>query len=456
MECPICTNTTNVFSVSTRCLHGACKDCIVKLSHASCHICRDPHGATRIDINATDYDALLGVDEAPRIEPFDVLFSDKYKATYEAFKNIISSKWENSANYTFSSVCGVCILLSQSKVDITLLTLFYACAPITRTTVLDAMTCMSMLYGLRKCNTFLTPIGTFFHFFMNHCTTPRGILDGDQSDISDFVTKIMHALVYDVPEVDALSNFITTVLTSEAIVDCPCNEAQLALETVCGRRQEDEEDNDGQLPFVPDEADEQLTAPVVWANSYKWEKCSTNKKDIRGEGDEDISSVNYFTAFTDCSVCNEMMNYALHDRLKDMDRQIQFNRKCMNVATAISVVCDSFKRKADIEDMINHYTDPICELNRHKFIHFYSLVKQPHSLIGKSGVPTHLLSELFSSKRSHVCPTFHLACFSHKLISADESQLKKTKRDSIQKWAHKIIRRHRQTVVRITERKIKK
>jgi hypothetical protein len=448
MECPICTCETEIVSVSTRCLHGTCKDCAQKLSDKPCYYCRDPTGAARVELNSDDYEAFLAADGPPRVDPFDVLFTAKYRATYETFRTIISGRWEAAATHTFSSVCGPC-LLSQSapEVDTTLLTLFYACSPITRTTVLDAMTCLSMLYGLRRCTNLLTPIGTYFHFFMNHCTTVRGVAEDDQSAVCDFVTKIMHALVYDVPEVDALSNFITTNLTSEACATCPCNESQRALDTISGRNDgtstssssssKDVDDEEGLFPFVPDDAGGQLNEPVIWANSYKWSPQGGKEEDEA----EDDAAVNFFSAFTDCPICDEMMDNAANERLRDMDRDITFKRKFMNVATAVSVVCSPMG-KTYTDSMIKHYTEPACELNRLKFIHFYSLVKQPHSLTGNSGAPAHLLSEIFSSKLSHVCPTYHLACFSHQIVSADESQLKKTKRDSIQKWSHKILKRH--------------
>lgn len=448
MECPICLNKTDTISMSSRCLHGTCKDCSEKLRNKSCYYCRDTPNPKRIDLNASIYEAFI-VNESPtQIEPFDVLFGTKYRETYNTIKKVISSKWNAVSTHTFSTVCGVCLLShAVPEVDLTLLTLFYSCSPITQTTVMDAMVCTAMLYGLRRSINVITPIGVYFHFFLNHCTAVRGVNEEDQSHVCDFVTKIMHALVYDVPEVDALSNFINTN-PSDATSRCPCNTAQKSLDAISGKSElGDDKEDEGGAPFVPDGIARKLREPVVWANSYKWKQIDSGVNNVDTIDD---STVNFFSVFSDCVICNEMMDSECHARLRDLDRAICFKRNFMNVATAVSVVCQS-EGKTYTANMIKHYTDPGCELNRLKFIHFYSLVKQPHSLMGKSAAPAHLLSELFSSKRSHVCPTYHLACFSYQIISADDSQLKKTKRDSIQKWAHKIIKRHTQAVAVIPD-----
>ena len=461
MECPVCVSETEIMSISSSCLHGACSKCVTRLRDKPCYYCRDLPGAGRITMKATDYDLFLNKDEdkllLPSVDPFDVLFGDKYADTYKTFRNIIASKWKAAANQKYNLVCGPCMLAKKyPQVDTTLLTLFYACSPITRRTILDVMVCLCLLYGLRRCNNMLTPIGVYFHFFLNHCTTARGVSEEDQSEVCDFVSNIMHALVYDVPEVDALANFISTNLTSESAAKCACNESQRALDALSGRKEMTDKDSSDFAPFVPSggNADKrQLAAaaaappPAMWANSFKWTQQHTECHQSRNDNDDDASAVNFFTIFTDCEVCDEMMDHANHARLNDMDRDIQLKRRYMNIATAVNVVCCS-QSKGYADSLIKHYTQKACELNRLKFINFYSLVKQPHSFTGKTGgVASHLMSELFSSKMSHLCPTYHLACFSHQVIEFDTSASKKTKKEGIQKWAMKVIRRHRQPTI---------
>ena len=389
-----------------------------------------------MDMSAEAYGLFLS-EKGPAVrgaDHFEILLGEKYKDTYETFKKIIFGKWSAAATHTYSPTCGPCMLAkSAPEVDPTLLTLFYACAPVTRKTVLDAMVCLSMLYGLRRCCNLVSPLGVYFHFFMHHCATSRGAGEEDQSEVCDFVTRVMHSFVYDVPEVDAMALFINTNLTTESTTACTCNEAQKALDAISGRREVEEETAYG--PFMPDFSQQHPGAPVAgWANSYKWGGGSED-----GSTADDDSVVDFFSIFTDCRICDEMVDYRSHERLRSEDKAIALNREFMNVSTAVSVACQPSGR--DYTDwMIRHYTDAACGLNRLKFINFYSLVKQPQSL--KSGAASHLLSELFSSKRSYLCPVYHLACLSHRILSAEESLQKKTKKESVQKWAHKVLKRH--------------
>lgn len=445
---------TDEMVVSTRCLHGTCKDCRERLTGKPCYYCRDPSGGVTFEsIPHGDYrEFILNEGRRPAVQPFDVLFGSKHRHTYEMVREMLRTKW-SSVNYPFSRVCRVCTLTQQyPEVDITLLGLFYACSTITKTTVLDAMTSLCMLYGLQV-SAKVSPKDVYFHFFLNHCATKRAVAESDQTGVSDFVTKVMHALTYDVPEIDAMANFIS-ILPSDAYGQCKCNSAQKSLATISGRSnvttevKQEEEDDDGMCPFVPD-GHESMNERVGWDNSYKW--SHGKKPDEKDKDSNDETKVDCLSIFSDCTICNMLMDYRAYPDLNDMDELIQMRRKYMNVETAVTVVCTERQRtnKKFIDNMIKHYTNPQCKLNKLRFIYFYSLVKQPSSLMSGSAA-LHLFNELFCSKHSYLCPTYHLACFSDCLIKADSSQLKKTKRDTIQKWATKVIRRHTHTAMRMT------
>ena len=422
----------------------------LKKDKPCCYYCRGPVNKIQT-ISVEAYQSFVTNEGLPDVHPFEVLFGLKYRRLYELFRDSLNAKWTKVVDHSFNKVCRVCTLLFKNRwVDVTLLSLFYACSIITRTSVLDAMTCLGMLFGLRSVAQ-ISPKDVYFHFFLNHCSTGRAVGETDHSGVSDFVTSIMHALTYDVPEIDAMASFINT-MAADGSNNCGCNEAQVALSTISGKfervsttnrkeeEEEEEEDDDGMSPFVPEEHTSVLEK-IGWDNSYKWVKkdASSDKE----EEEKEEASVDCLSVFSDCRVCDSMMDYTAYNDLKEMDDQIQLQRKFLNVETAVSVVCAK-KNKTDqtfVANMTKHYTSRQCELNRLKFIHFYSLVKQPSSL--KSGpAALHLFRELFGSKRSYLCPTYHLACFSDCIVNADSSQMKKTKRETIQRWATKIFQRH--------------
>ena len=429
--------------MSTRCFHGTCTDCRKRLEGKPCYYCRDPpQGAEFKRLPSEDYHNIVLNENRPEVRAFDILFGSKHRCTYEVIRDMLRTKWSSVADNDFSKVCRVCMLKQRHpEVDITLLALFYACSTITQTTILDAMTSLCMLYGLRVCAK-VAPKDVFFHFFLNHCTTERAADEDDQSEVSDFVIKVMHALTNDVPEIDTMASFIS-ILPSDALAQCKCNAAQKSLETISGKRltTPEKEEDCGISPFVP-EGYESKGDRVGWDNTYKW-SSSRESRDNRDDGpdDEDATRVNCLGIFTDCSICDMMMDREAYPDLKDMDERVEARRKYMHVETAVTVVCTEKRRTDILTDMIRHYTNSQCELNRLKFIFFYSLIKQPSSLTSGPAA-LHLFNELFSSKLSYLCPTYHLACFSDCIVGADSSQFKKTKRESIQRWTAKIIRRH--------------
>lgn len=444
MECPICLSETDEFVVCTRCFHGACKKCRDRLHGSPCYYCRNPSNGVSFECMTEDYVDFVINEDRSSVHPFDVLLTSKYKRSYEIFRDMIHKKWSSVSEYTFEKVCLVCTLTQKyPEIDITLFSLFYSCSTITRTTIMDILTCLSMVYGIRACSD-VSPKDVYFHFFLNHCSTGRSTSEDDQSGVCDFVTSVMHALIYDVPEVDSVANFIN-ILPSDAYLQCKCNSAQTALATIYGKLEDtascDSGVDDGMHPFEP-EGQFSSEERICWDNSYKWSTLTKEKDDC----DVDESKVDCLSVFSDCRICNRMMDHSAFHGLNEIDGLIQTRRKHMNIDTAVTVVCVERKHtdKSFITDMINHYTDTQCQLNRLKFIYFYSLVKQPSSLMNGTATQ-HLYKELFGNKQSYLCPIYHLACFSDCIVKADSSQLKKTKRDSIQKWASKVIRRHIQT-----------
>lgn len=417
----------------------------------SCWYCKSPVRKIQT-ISVKAYNSFITNEDLPEVHPFEVLFGSRYRQLYELFRDHLNDKWSKKADHSFSKVCQVCTLFHKHKeVDATLLSLFYACSTITRTTVLDGMTSLIMLFGLRSAGK-ITPKDVYFHFFLNHCSTGRVVRENDHSEISDFVTSIMHALIYDIPEIDSMASFINTMVT-DGSSECGCNEAQAALSTISGKVERDnpneEEDYDGMSPFVPEEHTS-VSEKIGWDNAYKW--VDPTKTDSSGQDKKEKEKeeppprealVDCLSVFSDCRICDSMMDHTAHTYLREMDDLINLHCKYVNVETAVSLACTTKTKtdKTSVAQMTKHYTNHQCKLNRLKFIHFYSLVKQPSSL--KSG-PTalHLFNELFNSKRSYLCPTYHLACFGDCIVKADSSQMKKTKREAIQRWATKIFQHH--------------
>ena len=423
-ECPICVFSTSHILISENCFHGACKDCIKKIEGQPCYYCRGEVGKTQ-SIFIEDYKTFVINDTLPDVQPFEVLFGSKLKRVYEIFRDSLIGKWCLAPDLTYKKVCEVCILFyKHQEVDTALLTLFYACATITRTSILDAMTCLGLLFGFRNVSA-ISPKDVYFHFFLNHCITARGEDEDDQSNISDFVTFIMHSLIYDVPEIDETASFISTMP-----VHCGggCNTSRFSFSNINNLVDKKDED-EGMSPFIPEEHN-WILEKVGWDNSYKWKPI--NEKDEK-------ETINCLGVLSNCPVCVSMMDYSAYPDLMKIDGVIQQFSKFKNIETAVVLACKG--KKTQTAQMVNHYTNQQCKLNTLRFIHIYSLVKQPSSF--KSG-PTalYLLNEIFKNKRAYVCPIYHLACFSDRLVKADSSQMKKTKRDSIQRWAVKIFLQH--------------
>lgn len=454
MECPLCLDErVETVSVFSNCCHFVCKTCASSPNMgALCPVCRGEMGKT-LDYPADVFSTLTS-DGSSEFTPFDVLFSLRCKDLYEMTRNILVLKWTEKKEFTYTDVCGVCLLKQRRpEVNITLLNLFYACATITRNTVLDAMTCLLILFGRGACLS-LSPKDVYFHFFLNHCDTKKGAFDcPTHTPVADFVCRTHHSMIYDIPEVDSLAHFITTIHV-ESFIACECNESQHVLKIMHegegGTGSHNSSDPDECGLFIPTVSETDLVTnnnTVGWGNGYKWTFEVPDVECGCEDGEDEVQhmSVDCLKVFSNCRVCTDMMEVNSNRRLTDVNRLVTQYCEFTNVPTAVHMACTelNFPSK-EIDDMTAHYTSPTCELNRRRHIHFYSLVKQPSALMNPVSTQ-HLFSELFSCKRSYLCPTYHLACICDKISDLDKSSLKRTKRDTINKWAKKILERHRPT-----------
>ena len=440
-------------AVFANCLHYICSNCNKRFTDHRCATCRIPFGSVT-ECPAEVYAELK--EEGSDITSFEVLFSSSVKPLYEMTRDLLVAKWTQKRDYNHSDVCGVCMLRQRHpQVDITLLNLFFACATLTQNTILDAMVCLYILYGRNSCIN-LSPKDVYFHFFVNHCDTKKGVFDSSShAYVADFVCKTQHSIIYDSSEVDALAAFIS-MITTETNLGCECNGSKHVLKTIQddGKgegNKNDEEDYDCGL-FVPDQSSDLNVCTVKWDNSYKWSYeaayvdpedpfAPKARNDVDGEANP--LAINCLKVFSKCSVCTDMMCVENNEMLNNVDGLVAKYTDFTNVTTAVQMACREMNLSSQrTESMTAHYTSPECELNRLRYIHFYSLVKQPAALMNKI-ITHHLFMELFSSKKAYLCPTYHLACICQRVSTLDKSSLKRTKRDSINKWANKILDRHR-------------
>lgn len=455
MNCEVCLEPPEEFAVNTNCFHGTCADCDGKLKDC-CPFCRGPRSEVYVTVPAEAYETIFGKDV--EVAAFDALFTDVHRAAYEAVREILAERWTKTTGYEYSPLCGVCMLRDRiPEVDVTLINLFFACSTITQTTVLDAMTVLCLVFGIQSCSG-IAPKDVYFHFFINHCDTKRSHHE-DEGDtrVADFTCQMLHSLVYDFPEIDAVSDF-TTALMTEAYCGCTCNSSKRVLKSM--KENDPTSSRRGPVPddddlFIPDEvASANKEIRQRWDNGFKWTHSLPATEGTEDEAAADgTMAVDCLAVYSKCGVCNDMMSCEHRARLTDVDAAVEEYTRYTNVATAVKKACVRLQYPPDrVEEMTAHYTSPACELNRLKFIHFYSLVKQPSSLRNPVAAQ-HLFTELFTSKRAHVCPTYHLASVCDRIIKLDTSQLKRTKRVAIQKWVNKILERHRHNYAAIRKRK---
>ncbi|KAK3757042.1 hypothetical protein RRG08_062911 [Elysia crispata] len=453
------------------CLHYMCVECCEKHLDPLCPLCKEPKGSKGVMIYPSEVVAQMPINthDALKSSAFEVLFSSNVKDVYRMIRDILVRRWSSITQYDHSPVCGVCILRQKyPDVDITLLNLFFASATITRTSILDAMVCLYLLYGKNPCLS-LSPNDVFFHFFLNHCDTGRGALDINYSwsRVADFVCLIHHSLVYDISEVKEIATFIG--MMSECKLSCDCNDSKHVLSNIQDRDQDSKqqydkneaEDNNDVGLFIPDENRAYVASTITWDNAYKWDYIPTDNDDggdkLDGDGDEaQHLSLNCLKIFSDCKVCTDMMcvkNTALIKKVDDLVTKFAVNT---NTATAVQMACVKMQLSGELTNaMAIHYKSTDCRMNRLRYFHFYSLVKQPMSLMNSDNV-RHLFKELFSYKRSYLCPNYQLACACEKVVALNTNSCNRTNKDTIKKWARKIMDRHEPTYTTTNNKRNKK
>jgi len=459
MECYVCVNAVHDMMMSPNCLHVTCLTCHKQLKDKPCSYCRGDLGVC-IKVSAKDYHCFNPTDDEatpdlPSPTAFEILFTPEYKVMYLLFKSILKTKWTSKTDYNYNPVCQVCMMQhSYPDVNIALLNLFYACATITQDVILDALTCLNMMYGWRRCCNRIAPKDVFFHFFINHCGTAKlpGHMNGF-SDTADFVNQMLHSVVYDCPEIDNISNFITNIIENGGGKQCPCNTAHNNLVSIqtqpCTTGAGDDEDD--YEPFVPDSVLSAAKDKVRWNNDYKWSDTEATDEcvDEKSAGDDDDEAgkprtlaVDCLRVYLNCDVCTSMMDVNQYAGILNLDTRVQAGFQSKNISTSVYVICqeEGYDQKRT-DTMLVHYTNPLCKMNRVKFINFFSLVKQPESLTSNE-IVEYLFKELFHSKQSYVCPNYHLACICDKVVNIDSSEFKKTKRNQILRWSARVIQKH--------------
>ena len=162
--------------MSPNCLHVICLDCYKRVHNQPCSFCRGVMGPC-IKIPAKDYVCFSTTEKAtekPTPTAFDVLFTPEYKVMYLLFKNILKTKWSSKNEYCYNPVCKVCMLQHMyPDVNITLLSLFYACATITQGIILDALTCINLMYGWHQCEKVAPKVHSFISLSTIATPPPR-------------------------------------------------------------------------------------------------------------------------------------------------------------------------------------------------------------------------------------------------------------------------------------------
>ena len=364
-------------------------------------------------------------EEGEKYSQFDILFTRKHIEVYTAVREMLKIKWTNKSDYSHEKLCNVCMLQEEFKnsINISLLYLFYSCSTITRTTILDALVSLCMTYGWNNCK-LISPKDIYFHFFLNHCHTP--VVPGTGfSSHANFVCSVMNDLIFDCANIDNILEYICNNVSNVSKCNCNSCHSKLAITSV---NEEDEEEEET-VVFIPKHM-KQTNTILRCDNSYKWSTQNWNIDNIPS----DTLLVNCFKVFSDCPICDSMMDFSFRDKFVVIDQAILSNTKC-NIETAIQKVCKDNKFTEDqVQYLITHYTSSTCKLNTLKYINFYSLIKQISSLNSNDFVE-HITTQLFQYKSSFLCPLYHLTCLCEIIVESDKSQLRKTSRNKIGKWA---------------------
>ena len=196
--------------------------------------------------------------------------------------------------------------------------------------------------------------------------------------------------MYDCPEINSISNFIQNINGNDR-KKCECYAARyvldglqgrdgggLALNNKSGQTTNNTECDDDDEPFVPDNVLRAFKKKVQWNNDYKWGRTQVDDMVRDDETGPSTLSVNCLQVYLDCDICASMMDVYQYDGIIALDVRIKAGFIFKNIATSVHAVCKEEgydKKKTDL--MINHYTNPLCQMNSVKFINFSLLSNNP-------------------------------------------------------------------------------
>ena len=488
MECVSCKESADEaespqYVLSNICYHGLCSMCFESLVRISgspappCPQCREPMSDVMKEVHPETFKMVCDRSYRPAGDSsFDALFSRDLRPTYELLRSMIYKRWGHVAAPKLSPLCAVCVAAAThgiSDEEMALLNLFYACAPVTRQVVEDALTVLHLRFGLEVCHS-ITPKDVYYHFFLKMCDlkslsatanwtrTRRKLFTGGENLKRDNpaadenanmaahrVLVAMHELLYDTTDIDSLAQ--TLGLLSDPS-SCGCNEVQSTVKTIVEQHERkknkkggDGEDDDFFIAAVEETGvSESIGLDVVADNDYRWEmECvKNNKNDDVGDSEFVVDCLG---VFLDCPVCTQRLSSKAAGGVysDEILSEIKTGLTRMNVETSVYIV--GRKRRlpaAAMEHLVNHFTEPRCRLNDDRFVPLMTAVVKHTEALKNPAFVNHLYKELFGHKYSSVCPVYHLAVLCTIINKRDSTKGKLQKRDVVQKKANAILRSH--------------
>ena len=454
-ECAICRGLSDPkdFVTSPVCHHSLCETCYKTLNSNVCPFCRGNMGRVLKSVPPFFKKMLCDKTYCVVKTSYKALFDSSFRPEYEYLRTIIIDRWSCVSDYEFSNVCNICLAVSKNSAnDLDLLNLFYACAPLTKTVVVDALTVLYLRYGFAVCNN-ISPKDVFFHFFLNMCGLKRytnsPIYQTENSgEAIDRLLIVIHELLFDTADIDGIYQTLNLMTN---ITSCGCNGVRALVSHITQKDQQkaDKQKGTEDIVFVPttnNVSDRVLledVGDVFNKNAFRW-KYGIFQENKPNETDKErgLLHVDCFSIFPDCKLCTGMLDKESLVNNADLDAAISSLKLYMNVPTAVSVACAKLNlTNPEKKDILFHYTDSKCAMNRVKTVVLHSIVKNHLSLKNKVFV-SHMFNELFSTKKSSVCPLYYLCVYCAGIIKSDESAQKKTKRDVIQRKSTAVMRKH--------------
>lgn len=447
------------------CIHTVCSTCIQRLQ--TCPLCRVKISRHVPYVLPKRVITQLMAGEPTTLSQFNALFAAP-KHLYELTRMRLNDTWTKLKDGpTYEAVCAVCVM----NIDLTLFDLFYACAPLTKAVLLDCFTCLHLAFGSKQCK-YVTPKDVYFHFFLNHCNVGGRRVARD--NVADMTCFSLHSMQYDIMDLAKLNADIKLMdveFTGGGMCDCAraknliTEAAVTEKECGTGTTALDVDRHDGEpsffIPGISSGGSNQSATDVLHTNNYRWilqEEESRNIEDHENKDskEDENTAVDCLILYSQCQLCSEMLDTSKFERNDRIDDLLVRRRGRKNLATTIrlmlmkdrSIIDDNDSNTKDsMEARLNHhYTDPNCALNRYKYVRFHRIVKHMSTLANKTFV-SHLMGEMFPDGSHVVCPVYHLAVLCLRVIEMDDSPHKKTKRGDLDKWAHRVLKRHLHNVI---------